>query len=124
MKRKDKYWIPTYKDEIKLRFGILLLQGIVQKPKMDEYFSRNRLLVMPTFYGIISGKRFFILLKLLHFAVSEAHRGQVPKNICKMKPVFNHPIRKFSESYVPEDQLSIDESLLLWKGRLGLKVYI
>jgi hypothetical protein len=41
-----------------------------------------------------------------------------------MKPAFDHLIRKFSESYVPEDQLSIDESLLLWKGCLGLKVYI
>jgi hypothetical protein len=36
-----------------------------------------------------------------------------------MKPVFDHLIRKFSESYVPEDQLSTEESLLLWKGHLG-----
>jgi hypothetical protein len=40
-----------------------------------------------------------------------------------MKVVFNYLIRKFSESYVPEDQLSIDKSLLLWKGCLGWKVY-
>jgi hypothetical protein len=79
---------------------------------------------MPTFYGSISRKSFFILLKLLHFAVSEAYRGQVPPKIYKMKPVFDHLIRKFSLSYVPEDQLSTDESLLLWKGHHGLKVYI
>jgi hypothetical protein len=39
-----------------------------------------------------------------------------------MKPVVDHLIRKFSGSYVPEDQLSIGESLLLWN--LHLKVYI
>jgi hypothetical protein len=78
---------------------------------------------MPTCYGSISEKRFFILLKLLHFAVSEAYCGQVSLKIYKMKPVFDHLV-KFSESYVPEDHLSIDESLLLWKGRIGLKVYI
>jgi hypothetical protein len=55
---QDKYWIPTYKDEMKLLFGILLLQGIVQKPKMGDYFSQNRLLAMPTFYRSMSGKRF------------------------------------------------------------------
>jgi hypothetical protein len=38
-----------------------------------------------------------------------------------VKPVFDHLIGKFSASYV-SDQL--DESLLLWKGRLGWKVYI
>jgi hypothetical protein len=38
--------------------------------------------------------------------------------------VFNHLTQKFLESYIPEDHLSIDESLLLWKGRLGWNVYI
>jgi hypothetical protein len=52
MKRSwDKGWIPTSKDEMKLLFGILLLQGIVQKPKMGDYLSRNRLLETHTFYG-------------------------------------------------------------------------
>jgi hypothetical protein len=36
--RQHKYWIPKYKDEMKLLFGILLLQGNVQKPKMGDYF--------------------------------------------------------------------------------------
>jgi hypothetical protein len=78
---------------------------------------------MPTFFESISEKRFFSLLKLLHFVVSEAYGGQVPLNIYKMKPVFDHLV-KFSESYVPENQVSIDENFLLWKGRLSLKLYI
>jgi hypothetical protein len=68
MKRSwDKYWIPTYKDEMKLLFGILLLPGIVQKPKMGDHFSRNRLLVTPTFYGSISIKRFFYSSEITSF---------------------------------------------------------
>jgi hypothetical protein len=116
---RDKCWIPTFKDEMKLLFVILLLQGIVQKPEMGDCFSRNRLLATPTFYGSMPEKRFLILLKLLHFADNEAYCGQVPPKIYKMKTVFDHLI-KFSESYVSEDQLSIDKSLLLWKGHLGL----
>jgi hypothetical protein len=91
---------------------------------MGDCFSQNRLLATPTFYGSMSEKRFFILLKFLHFVVNEAYRGQVPLKIYKMKPVFDYLIRKFSESYVSEDQLSIDESLILWKGQLCWKVYI
>jgi hypothetical protein len=30
-------------------FGILLLQGIMQKPKMGNYFSHSRLMAMPHF---------------------------------------------------------------------------
>jgi hypothetical protein len=50
MKRsRDKDQIPTKKDEVKLLFGILLLQSIVQIPKMDDYFYRNKLLATPIF---------------------------------------------------------------------------
>jgi hypothetical protein len=90
---------------MKLLFGILLLQGIVQKPKMGEYFSENRLLAMPIFYETVSEKRFFILIKFLHFADNEAYHEQVLPNIYKEKSVFNHLVRKFSERCVPEDQL-------------------
>jgi hypothetical protein len=69
-------------------------------------------------------KRDFILLKFLHFSDNEAYRGQVPPKIYIVKPVFDDLIGKFSAGYVSEDQLSIDKSLLLWKGHLGWKVYI
>jgi hypothetical protein len=52
-------------------------------------------------------------MKFLQFADNEAHHGQVPPKIYQVKPAFNHQVRKFSEGYVPEDQLSIYESLFL-----------
>jgi hypothetical protein len=65
--------VDSHFDEMKLLFRILMLQGIVQKTKMGDYFSQNTLLAMPTFYGSMLERRFFILPKLLHFAVSEAY---------------------------------------------------
>ena len=32
--------------------------------------------------------------------------------------------RKFSSVYIPDEHVSIDESLMLWKGRLGWRQYI
>jgi hypothetical protein len=72
----------------------------------------------------LSERRLFILLKFLHFADNEVYRGQVSPKFYNVKPVFDHLLGTFSASHVPENQLSIDESLLLWKGRLGWKVYI
>jgi hypothetical protein len=84
---QDKYYILTYKDEMKLLLRILLLQGIVQKSKMSDHFSQNRLLAMPTFYGSMSEKRFFMLLKLLNSEDNEAYHGQVPPMIYKIKTI-------------------------------------
>ncbi|PSN32259.1 hypothetical protein C0J52_23414 [Blattella germanica] len=62
MKRRsrEKDWVPTNKDEMKVLFGLLLLQGIVQKPTMGHFFTRNRLLATPIFYETMPEKRFFL----------------------------------------------------------------
>jgi hypothetical protein len=120
---QDKDWVPTNKDEMKLLFGILFLQGIVQKPKLGYYFLKTDFWQLLVFMRLCQ-KRDFILLKFLHFTDNEAYRGHVSPKVYKVKPVFDHLIGKFSASYGPEDQLSIYESLLLWKGHLGWKVYI
>ena len=121
---REQDWVPTNKEEIKLLFALLLLQGIIQKPTLGHYFSRNRLVATPVFFEIMTEKRFFLLLKFLHFSDNEAYDGQTPPKLYKIQPVFDHLVRKFSEAYIPADKLSIDESLLLWKGRLGWKIYI
>jgi hypothetical protein len=111
MKRSwDKDWIPINKDEMNLLFGILLLQGIVQEPN-GCLFLLKQTFGNAYYLRKYVRKRFFILLKFFNFTVNEAHHGQVPPKIYKMKPVFD-PLIKFSESNVPEDQISIDESLL------------
>jgi hypothetical protein len=67
-------------------------------------------------------KRGFLFFEVLQFVDSRGYHGLVPLKINKIKPVFDHLIGKFSAGYVAEDQLSINRSLLLWKGCLGWKV--
>lgn len=121
---RERDWVPTNKDEIKLLLGIFFLQGIIQKPKLSHYFSRNKLLATPVFYETMCEIRFFLLLKYLHFADNEAYDRQISPKLYKVKPVLDILVTKFKTSYLPDDRLSIDESLLLWKGRLGWKMYI
>jgi hypothetical protein len=70
---------------------------------MGNYFSRNRLLATPIFYEKMAEKRFFLVLKFLHFADTESYNSQLPPKIYKVKPVFDNLIQKSSESYIPED---------------------
>jgi hypothetical protein len=45
---QKKDWVLTDKEEIILSFVTLLLQGILQKPKVGSYFSHNKLLATST----------------------------------------------------------------------------
>ena len=47
-----------------------------------------------------------------------------PDKLFKLRPLLDHLFEKFQEVYVPACNVSIDESLLLWKGRPSFKQYI
>jgi hypothetical protein len=101
---------------MKLFFGILLLQGIVQK---QIFFLKIDFWQCIFFYETVSENIFYSSEIPSFCRQNKAYHGQIPPpKIYKVKPVFNHLVRKFSEGYVLEDQLSLDKSLPLWKGGL------
>ena len=64
------------------------------------------------FSAIMSRNRFQLLLKFLHFNNNSNMPEPIDK-LFKLRPLLD-----------PARNISIDESLLLWKGRLGFKEYI
>ncbi|KAJ1187627.1 hypothetical protein NDU88_004402 [Pleurodeles waltl] len=71
--------------------------------------------------------RYLLLLRMLHFvdkalALPRDH----PDYDClfKIRPVLDHFVDRFSEVYVPGKEISVDKSLVLFKGRLVFKQYI
>ncbi|XP_021913795.1 piggyBac transposable element-derived protein 4-like, partial [Zootermopsis nevadensis] len=47
-----------------------------------------------------------------------------PPKLFKIYPVIQHLNNKFQNLYLPSQNIAIDESLTLWKGRLSFKQYI
>jgi hypothetical protein len=58
----------------------------------------------------------------LHFVHNEDISGNNPLE--KIKPIIDGLKKNFSNCVNPTQNLCIDESLMLWKGRLGFKQYI
>jgi hypothetical protein len=67
-----------------------------------------------TFYS-----SFFILL-----TTKVMMRPLAVPRLYKLKHVLNHLNAKFRSVYTPECDVSVAESLMMWKGRLSWKVYI
>ena len=119
MKRKsrDLLWHDTNEGEIRVMVAFVALQGIVNKPHVNDYYSTNPLLYTPIFGKFMSRDIFLLLLKYLHFS----DQDESPDPLRKERPLFDLFVSKFRENYKPEKNISIDESLLLWKGRLKWK---
>lgn len=103
-----------------------LFLGIHNKPSEKCFFSNNPLLSTPIFNQMFTEERVYLLNKFLHFN-DNSHIDEFvgeQRLLYKISPIIMHLRKKFMEAYTPSKEVCIDESLLLWKGRLRYKVYM
>ena len=60
-------WKPVTKDEMYVVLTIFMRMGIIQKPTLYSYFSKNYILANPIFGSIISMERFESICIFMHF---------------------------------------------------------
>lgn len=114
-------WNETTVEELYTFFSILIYMSLCNRARLGEYWTTG-VLGMPCFRQIMSKNKFLLLLRFLHFTdndylIDSIHRYE--RKIYKIAPIVEHCNKKFAEIYIPRKALSIDESLLLWKGHLS-----
>ena len=118
-----KKWFPITYIDIKMYICALKYRGILWKPASYMYFTTDKLFETPGFRSIISRDAFVNLEKFIHFIDNEC----LPENnskTAKIKSIFDYFVSRFQNLFTPDRDISTDESLLLWKGRLSWKQYI
>ena len=100
--------------------------GILHKPRMALYWSTDKLLATPIFSQVMRRDRFLLLLRFLHCADNSNYNQNDPCRdiLFKVRQVMNMLRRRCSEVFYPGKYLSMDESLVLFIGRLSFKQYI
>ena len=107
--------------------ALTLLMGILKKPEYQMYWSRDPLLQTPFFGATMTREKYLILLlQFLHFADNSQYDANDENwdRLFKIPPLIDYLIAKFKNIYIPNQQVSIDEELVLWKGRLQFRQYI
>uniref|UniRef100_A0AAY5K4P2 PiggyBac transposable element-derived protein domain-containing protein n=1 Tax=Esox lucius TaxID=8010 RepID=A0AAY5K4P2_ESOLU len=115
-------WVSTSVNEMYTFLVAVLLMGIVRKNSLREYWSSDPMLATPFFATLFSQDRFLVLLRCLHFANNATANLQDPLH--KIRRVLSGLTQAFGQVFVPYKDLCIDESLMLWKGRLSFRQYI
>lgn len=105
--------------EIRVFLALIMLMGIIRKPNLKMYFTRNQMLSTPFFNEVMARNRFLGILRHMRFTSDRNAR-----KLDKIKPVSDIFVRNFKTVYTPEQSICVDESLFAWKGRLGFRMYI
>lgn len=122
-------WTETSTEEMYRYFGMLVLMSMCYRPVLKDYWTTG-IMGMRDFRKFMTRDRFLSLSRMLYFVDNNdaPSLSSYEKKISKITPILEHcnisvarrvQLRKlsFTELYTPCKYLSLDESLLLWKGR-------
>lgn len=116
------YWKETNIGELYGFLATSMLMARIKKLELNEYWTTDPLLATPIFNKIMSRDRYLLLLRMLHFCCND---NQISGDrLFKLDVVLNEIRANFNAGMVPFQNLVIDESLVLWKGRLSFKQFI
>ena len=114
--------------ELKKCIGLVILVGIIHKPILPDYWSLDDVYWTQIFSKSMIRDQLYFILKVLQFNnnnypaydANDKNRDRLHK-LC---PVLEMAPDRCKRIYQPGKCLSIDESLVLLKGRLHFKQYI
>ena len=113
--------------------SLLLHMGTIKCPRINNYQSKSEQFGFQCFSRHMSRQRFQNVLRSLH----SSSDNESDHRLGKIIPVADHLNNKLREIYYPRRKLSIDKSLISWRGSLifiqyiagkkqkhGIKVYV
>ena len=114
MNPRRKKWKHKTREEFLAFLGIVTNMGLIRKGSMKEYWNKTDWSQdTPSFSTVFTCDRFFQLQAAVHFPQIEGDSSKLQK----VQAIVQHFSQQFQEYYVPEQQVSIDESLIGFEGR-------
>lgn len=120
-------WKDTTVNEVKAFIGLQIMMGLCSKPKIADYWSLGNVDATPGYRDVMPRNRYQLLCSFLHFCNNEERipRGQEGYDpLYKIAELINIVKRLPKQYYIPKRQLSIDETMRKYKGRIYFRQYI
>ncbi|XP_046142146.1 piggyBac transposable element-derived protein 4-like [Osmia bicornis bicornis] len=121
MNSRGKKWRDASISEMYQFLCVTMLMPRMKKLSLREYWSTDEMLKTNIFRQIMARDRYMLLLQMLHFNDNNITNDDP---LTKIRPVVDKLKISFSQSFTPYENLCIDESLLLYKGRCYFKQFI
>jgi hypothetical protein len=119
-------WKPITVPELKVFVAHLIIMGLVRKPDIEMYWSGAPFTKTPFFGVYMSRDRFTAILSNLHVnddTDNPAYPDPGHDALAKVRNFIEMMDRNFLHVYKPEQNISIDEGSMPWKGRLRFRQY-
>ena len=103
--------------------GINMVMGYHQLPSWKDYWRNDQDLSVPFISDIMPRNRFLQILSNIHVNDNTAVPNGSTDRLYKLRPLINTLNGNFTKLYNVSCQVSIDESMIIFKGGSSLKQY-
>lgn len=120
-------WENTTRDEMRAFLALLLLTRISKRSSFELYWSTDPLIDMKGFREVMSRDRFMVILQFFHLVNND---NQLPRGDAnydkafKIRSIIDYLVPKWQMYFGPDKELSVDESMIPFKGRTSLMQYM
>lgn len=122
-----KRWSDISRKDLESFIAVLFISGIQKrKDKPANWFSENRILENQIMKKVMSGRKFFTILRYLHCCPIQNQNPAAPDYdpTYKVAEIRDKLEERYRKLFVPGQQLSLDETLIRAFGRIKFKVRI
>ena len=121
--RKPMAWHDLTMPELKTWLCLMITMGVVEKKgRLGEYWSNHWLTQTPAFCETMPKTRFLQNLRFIQFVDNRDASNDKSNKMWKIQPVLDYLNKRFRSTYHTRRELSIDETMIKFKGRLSIKI--
>nr|XP_039264882.1 piggyBac transposable element-derived protein 4-like [Styela clava] len=122
---EEKAWKAIDAEEMHAFLGLVILMGIIRLPTLDMYWQKkNWILDVPSFNKTMTRQRFRDIWRYLHFcdeAMAPEAEDFKKDKLYKIRALLTILLPLFQTCYTPGREISIDETLIPFKGRISFR---
>jgi hypothetical protein len=119
---KTLKWSNITPEEMKKFMGLIVLMGKVRKESVRDYWSTDPTIFTPIFPQTRSRNHFESIWQAWNFR-DNSQQTKDSGRLFKIFPVYEYFVQKFRSVYSPKQELSLDEAMIPWRGRLTFRTY-
>ncbi|XP_030195004.1 piggyBac transposable element-derived protein 4-like [Gadus morhua] len=120
---KTARWSPVTVPEMKTFIGICMGMGLLVLPVRRDYWRQSKNLFRMQFARNMSRDRFAAIWRYLHLQDNQAAVNRDDK-MWKMRWFLDCLLAQFQALYEVDGNVSVDESMIKFKGRLSFRQYL
>ena len=106
-------------EEMLAFWGLIINMGVIHLPYVKDYWSQQFVCRVPFFGEVFTRKRFLQIFWMLHLETVSTSDHSLRTRTQKVSNFLKYIDARFREHFIPGQNLSVDESVFGFKGKIS-----